>query len=365
MSEDHAAPEDFAAIRARCERSIYRHGVENPRQILTRLAAMPESLEPADSYGMGVLVQRLETQMAEILGKEAAVFMTKGVAAQQIALRLWVEQAGRPVVALHPRSHFRLDEREPLPRLHGIIEAPVGRDHEPFTLPELEALCEYPGAVTVELPLRRAGYKLPSWEELAAISAWCRRHHVPLHFDGARLFESLPFYGRDAAAVAALADSVYVSLYKGLGGIAGCVLAGPRTFVDAARVWQTRWGAALPTAFPLVLAGLDGLERKLPEIPGFVARAREIAQALADIPEVRIAPAPPQTNGFQLFLPGRAADLERRHARIAAQTGIWFFQTFYPTQVPDVTMVEVEVLTAAAAVETAEILAAVRALVAG
>lgn len=356
--------DDLAAIRARCTRSIYRNGMENARAILTTLAALPEAMELPDAYGAGPLVQQLEARVAELLGKEAAVFMPKGVAAQQIALRLWVERTARPVVALHPRSHLRLDEREPLPRLLGVIEAPVGRDYEPFTVTDLDALQERPGAVTVELPLRRAGYKLPSWEELAALSAWCRREAVPLHFDGARLWESAPHYGRGFAEIAALADSVYVSVYKGLGGLGGCVLAGPRAFVAAARVWQVRCGAVLPTAFPLVLAALDGLARRLPEIPGYVARAREIAAALGAIPGVRVAPEPPHTNGFHVFLPGDAATLEMRHARVAQATGIWFFQAFAPTQAPGVTMVEIEVLAAAAAVETAEIVAAVKAIIA-
>ncbi|MDA5193964.1 threonine aldolase family protein [Govanella unica] len=356
--------DELVSIRARCMRSIYRNEAETPREVLRRLAALPEALEAPDSYGMGVLVQRLEAEVAALLGKEAAVFMTKGVAAQQIALRLWVEQSGRAVVALHPRSHFRLDEREPLTRLHPIIEAPIGRDYEPFTLADLEALHERPGAVTVELPLRRAGYKLPSFEALAAMSAWCRRKEVPLHFDGARLWESAPYYGRSLAEISALADSVYVSLYKGLGGLGGCVLAGSQGFIDAARVWQTRMGAVLPTAFPLVLAGLDGLQRYLPEMPGYVARAREIALALTAIPGVRVAPEPPQTNGFHVFLPGQAAELEKRHAQLAADSGVWFFQTFAPTQVPGVTMVEIEVLSAAAVVETSEIVAAVRTLIA-
>lgn len=356
--------DDLARIRAKCTRTIVRNELRTPRDILADLAAMPEAMEVQDSYGVGVLVQRLEARVAALLGKEAAVFMSKGVAAQQIALGLWVERTGRPVVALHPRSHMRLDEREPLPRLNPIIEASVGRDYEPFTVADLEALHERPGAVAVELPLRRAGYKLPSWEQLGAISAWCRRNDVPLHFDGARLWESAPHYGRSHAEIAALADSVYVSTYKGLGGLGGCVLAGAQDFINSARVWQVRWGAMLPTAFPLVLAALDGLDRRLPEIPGYVARAREIAEALMTIPGVRIAPEPPQATGFHVFLPGDARTLEARHARIADETGVWFFQTFAPTQVPGITMVEVEILAAAAAVSTDEIVAAVKAIIA-
>lgn len=66
-----------------------------------------------------------------------------------------------------------------------------------------------------------AGYLLPSWEELSDFAALCREREVPLHIDGARLWESTPYLGHSLSEVANLADSVYVSFYKGLGGLAG------------------------------------------------------------------------------------------------------------------------------------------------
>src|SRR5262249_38841792 len=125
--------------------------------------------------------------------------------------------------------------------------------HAPFTLADLERVRQRMAAVVVELPLRRAGYLLPPWRELQRISAWCRDNEVPLHFDGARLWEAAAGYGRPLRAAAAMADSVYVSFYKGMGGMAGCVVAGTRDCLDALEVWRTRQGAALWTTYPYAL----------------------------------------------------------------------------------------------------------------
>ena len=89
-----------------------------------------------------------------------------------------------------------------------------------------------------ELPLRDAGYLLPSWEELSELSQACRDRGVPLHLDGARLWESQPHLGAGLAEIAALSETVYVSFYKGLGGLAGAAVAGPVEVVSAARQWR-------------------------------------------------------------------------------------------------------------------------------
>ena len=106
------------------------------------------------------------------------------------------------------------------------------------------------GAVLLELPLRDAGYLLPSWDELVAFSQACRERGVPLHLDGARIWESAPHLGHSPAEIAALADSVYVSLYKGLGGLAGAAVAGPEDEVAQARVWRNRMGGTLFSLMP-------------------------------------------------------------------------------------------------------------------
>ena len=183
------------------------------RSRLTQLAAMPEADGRADVYGKGEPVQALEHRVAELLGKPAARFVIKGVIAQQAALRVWSDDRRLSTVALHPLSHLDLDELNALERLHPLRAIRLGQTR-PFGVRELEEAGEPIGVVTVELPLRRAGFALLEWDDLVAVSAWCRDHGVPLHIDGARLWESAPYYGRSLAEIAALGDSVYVSFYK-------------------------------------------------------------------------------------------------------------------------------------------------------
>jgi len=349
-------------IRTRCSRILSGHRPRTAREWFEILAVAPHAELMPDEYGEGEAVQALERQVAELLGKPAAAFMPKGIIAQQAALRVWTDRSNRPVVALHPKSHIAFDERDALARLHRLALTRLGADFQPFSASDLEAAGEGFGAVTFELPLRRAGFKLPRWAELVAISDWCREHAIPLHFDGARLWEAQPFYGRPLAEIAGLADSVYVSLYKGLGALAGCVLAGPERFIREARVWQARHGGVLPTSFPEVISALAGLHSHLPRMPSYVERARAVAAALVALPGVRAVPAPPHTNAFQLYLPGTPDALDTAHRALAQAERRWLFNRFAPTALPDLTMVEISIGDSAADWSDAEIVAAVAGL---
>ncbi|HVJ53388.1 MAG TPA: beta-eliminating lyase-related protein [Aliidongia sp.] len=334
---------DPRAIRAQCTRILSGHRQKTGRQWFEALAQSSFAELPPDTYGEGAAIHALEHEVAGLLGKPAALFSPKGVITQQVALRLWTEQSGVATVALHPKCHIAVDERDAIERLHHLPLTRLGNDFSPFTAADLDGAAEVLGAVTVELPLRRAGFKLTPWDELQAISDWCRDRSVPFHLDGARLWESQPYYGKPLHEIAALADSVYVSLYKGLGGLAGCMLAGPEDFIKSARVWQARHGGFLPHAFPYVVSALEGLRHHLPLMPNYVARARSVAASLAELDGVRIVPEPPQTNGFQIYLPAAPAALEAAHLRLAERERAWLFGRFAPTALPDMAMVEISV----------------------
>ena len=124
---------------------------------------------------------------------------------------------------------------------------------------------------------------------------------MPIHLDGARLWESQPFYDRPHAEIAALFDSVYVSFYKGLGGIAGAALAGSHDLVAQARRWQARHGGTLFSMLPYAVGARDGLRRRLPKMAAYGARAQELAAGLDSLDGVRVHPNPPHTNAFRVF----------------------------------------------------------------
>ncbi|MCE9523308.1 MAG: threonine aldolase [Alphaproteobacteria bacterium] len=347
----------------RCTIFLSGHKRKPVRQILTELAASPFADAAPDEYGDGELIRSLETQVAALLGKEAAVFSPKGVIAQQAALRVWTERSGSPLVALHPKSHIDFDETAAYERLHNLRPVRLGGDFAPFTVADLERVSERLGVVTVELPLRRAGYRVLPWGDLTAIGDWARAHKVPLHLDGARIWECGPAYDRPYAEIAAIADSVYVSFYKGLGGIAGCVLAGSATFVAEAKVWLGRHGSALVTSFPMVISALDGLKHHLPKMPAYHARAQEIAKALAALPGVRIAPSPPSTNSFQVYLPGTVAGWNAASLALAETSGVSIFRRFAATPFADMVMSEVAIGDACEGFATSDIVSHVSHLI--
>jgi threonine aldolase len=334
-----------SAIRARCTRFLSHHHPKHraPHAVFTALAAAaPVGLEP-DQYGEGELLESFEQEVAELLGKEAAVFMPSGTMAQPIALRIWADQTGRRSVAYHPTSHLELHEEKALDRLHGLHSVLVGSPHRLLTLAELTPITERLGSLLIELPQREIGGQLPSWDELVAILAWARDHGARAHLDGARLWETRPFYKRSYAEIAGLFDSVYVSFYKGLGGIAGCVLAGPRDFVKEARVWRRRYGGTLVHLFPYVIAARTAMAERLDRMDRYVEKAIAIAGKLSVIEGIEVVPNPPPTNMMHVFLRGDKEGLEAAALDIAREQGLWLFRSLAPSSLPSYWKLEISV----------------------
>ncbi len=327
---------------------------------LARLAAHAEADDAIDMYGEGGAVARLEQDVRERLGKDAGLFFIKGVMAQLCVLQAHAQRRQCRNVVIHPLSHMDVDEDDAIGRVTDLNVIRLGR-HRPFTAQMLDTLTEPLAAVVVELPLRRAGFLLPDIESLRAISAWCRARSVPLHIDGARIWESCAGYGLSLADVAELADSVYVSFYKGLGGLGGAMVLGNRDFIQSLHVWKTRYGGNLFTAYPYAIAALDGLDRLLPRLPEFVQRARALAAGLADLPGVIVHPNRPHTNGFQVWFRGSPQDLTERHRAFAAEQGAWLFDAFTDAPLDGHAMAEVQIGPASDDYAIEDALAALRA----
>lgn len=353
-----AAPDAEAerrAIYGRCERFLSGHGPMRPKAVLAALAEATGPDEQADRYGEGEPIGQFEQEIASLLGKEAAVFLPSGTMAQQIALRIWSERKQRRTVAFHPTCHLELHEQKAYQALHGLAGKLVGNPHQVITLDDLRGMREPVGALLLELPLREIGGQLPAWEELEAQSAWARERNIAMHMDGARLWESAPYYGRTYAEIAGLFDSVYVSFYKGIGGIAGAALAGPADFIGEARVWQRRHGGNLMQLYPYVIAAREGLRLRLPRFPRYHERAVRIAQALSAVPGIIVKPNPPQTNMMHIYLRGESERLKTASLDIAREEKVALVTWLAPTDLPDYWMFELSVGDAADALTDEEI----------
>ncbi len=331
------------------------HGGSGPRGSLLALAEATAEDERWDRYGSGERIERLERRVAELLGKEAAVFMPSGTMAQPIALRIWSDRRGIRSVAFHPTCHLELHEEKGYERLHGLHGKLVGDPNRLNTLDDLEALREPVAALLLELPQREIGGLLPSWDDLGAQVAWARERGIALHMDGARLWEAQPFYDRPHAEIAALFDSVYVSFYKGLGGIAGAALAGDAAFVDEARVWQRRQGGNLVTLHPFVVAAEVALDERLERLPVHAAHARALAAALAKVEGIEIVPDPPQTPLFHILLRGDRERLVDAALSVAEEHKVFLFGDPSSTTSPSWQRHEVMVGEVTLALEPAEV----------
>ena len=258
-----------------------------------------------DRYGDGGAVAALEKQVAAVLGKPAAVMFPSGTMAQQSVLRVWSDRQGSRRIALPELSHLLHHEQDGPRLLNGFEWALLTTGvFGPAAVPTAEHLAALPGllgAALLELPLRDAGYLLPSWDELEAFSIACSDRGVPLHLDGARIWESAPHLGHSPAEIAALADTVYVSFYKGLRGMAGAVVAGPEEVIAEVRLWRSRHGGTLWTMMPYAVSALRGLRDELPRMAEYHQRALEMAELLA-AKGIRTFPRRPHCNAFRLFL---------------------------------------------------------------
>ncbi len=291
-------------FKTRFEQCQFSAARNRKTSIKTQMQQLADALgedELSDVYGTGELIESFEQEVAELLGKEAAVFMPSGTMAQPIALRIWADQTGSDYVALHGTSHLQLHEHNSYQLLYGLKGVTLGQSHKVPVLADLEAAATDPlAAILLELPMREIGGQLPEWEELVDQSLWARERNIRLHMDGARLWQCPAYYGKSLSEISELFDSVYVSFYKDLGGISGAILAGDQAFIDSARVWLRRAGGNLYALYPYVVAARQGLAKHLPEIPARREQAIWLADQLNQLPGVSTWPRKPQTNMFRL-----------------------------------------------------------------
>lgn len=334
LSTDRAA-----RARAACTRHLTGHGHRTAAELL---ATIPADVE-MDHYGRGGVVAELEAEVARLLGKEAALFVPSGTMAQQAVLRVHADRRGRRGIVFHPMCHLDWHEGRAYQRLHDLHAIPAGPIRSPLSADSLEEIHEAPAALLVELPQRDLGGTLPAWQELEAQVAWAKRRGAAVHMDGARLWESTPFYDKTPAEVARLFDTVYVSFYKGLGGITGCCLLGPADVIAEADEWRTRHGGQLYGLWPYAASALTVLRERLPRMPRYHEHAIAIARALQGIAGLTVTPDPPQASMMHVIIEATRTEVEERIVRLAEEQGVWTFGYVFASDAPALQRLEFSV----------------------
>ncbi len=254
-----------------------------------------------DQYGEDPSVNLLQQRIAELLGKEAALFVPSGTMANQIGLKV-LTRPGDEVVLGH-EAHVVWHESGAGAANSGVQFTPVGQGGL-FTADDLLAAYKPPGhivfppttLVAVENTHNRGGGLVFPQQDAVALCAAARDLGMASYLDGARLFNAAVASGRSLAELAAPFDLVSVALSKGLGCPVGSVLAGTREAIARAHRARRMFGGAMRQAGILAAAGLWALDHNFDRLAEDHANARLLAERLAGLPGVELDLATVQSN---------------------------------------------------------------------
>lgn len=307
-----------------CKSAKYKLTGSGDRRIGLLLESF-EHIDPSadsDIYGTGKIINDFENEIAELLGKESAVFFPSGTMAQQIALRIWSDEKELKKVAYHPLCHLEIHEQDGLKVLHQLEPVLLGSSNRLFTIEDLKCVQDPLACLLIELPQREIGGQLPTWEELVELSQFCKYKGIRLHLDGARLFEALPYYDKTASDICSLFDSVYVSFYKGLGGIAGAMLAGNTEFTMQSKIWKRRHGGDLISLYPYIINAKDCVNKRMGSMNKYWQHALTVALRLNKIESVKTIPKVPVCNMFHVYFDASKEMVESIFANIIEKHNI-------------------------------------------
>jgi threonine aldolase len=275
-------------------------------------------------------VNRLCEMVAQLLGKQAAVFLPSGTMCNEIAIQVHC-RPGEEIIA-EQSSHIRNFEGGGPAALSGAMIWPINGERGVFTGEQLKQAIRpvnryFPRSrlVVVEQTANMAGgivWPLAQIQEVAEIA---RAHDLTLHMDGARLLNAVVASKVAAHEYAAPFDSVWIDLSKGLGCPVGAVLAGSRAFIDEVWWWKQRMGGALRQAGILAAAGIYALQHHVERMAEDHANARLFAASIGEIPGIGVDQESVQTNMvfFDVAATGASAaqisgQLEQRGVLIGA-----------------------------------------------
>ena len=287
-----------------------------------------------DSYSRKGVVEQLEKRFAEMLGKEASIFMPSGTLANHLAIR---KHCGlKPRAIVQEQSHIYNDTGDCVAQLSGINLVPLAKNRVYFTLEKLKEAIERSkagrvmnpvGAMIVESPVRRQAGQIVPFEEMARITDYSRGEGIPTHIDGARLYMMSAATGIKPQQYTAIFDTVYVSLYKYFGAPFGAILAGSSEFVESLYHTRRMFGGCLYSAFmaaALALKGSEGFEER------FSAAMNKAAELFTQINTLRGIEVGRYEHGSNIFPvkldsqidPGKlVSELRRRWVFVYADEG--------------------------------------------
>jgi threonine aldolase len=290
-------------------------------------------------------VNLLQDIVADLLGKEAALFLPSGTMCNQVAFSVHC-RAGDEIL-LQELAHPLLFEAGGAAALIGAVLRPLIGPDGLFSADQVrEAIrpqdryLPRTRAVSVEQTSNVIGGVCWPLERIQQVCAAARAGGLVAHMDGARLFNAVVASGTQARAFAAPFDSVWIDLSKGLGAPVGAVLAGTRDFIEQAWLFKQRYGGAMRQAGIIAAAGVYALRHHVDRLGEDHERAQRLAYGLAEVRGVQLNPERVQTNIVIFDVSGTGLNGEDFAARTLASHGVRF-SVLGPTMVRAVTHLDI------------------------
>ncbi len=263
--------------------------------------AMYEAEVGDDVYGEDPTVNRLQEKAAEVTGKEAALYVPSGTMGNQVSI-LTHTSPGTEVI-MEANAHIYYYEAAAASALAGIQPRPLA-GQKGVLPPELVEDAIRPddvhlpptSLICLENTHNRAGGRIVPLENMKAIHDLARRHNLPVHLDGARIFNASVASGIPVSDYAACTTSVQFCFSKGLGAPVGSIITGPSDFINEAKRWRKRLGGGMRQAGVIASACLVALETMVERLADDHASARLLADGLAGLKGLNFDPADVDTN---------------------------------------------------------------------
>lgn len=265
------------------------------------LAAMTSAPVGDEQTGEDPTTLALEERVADLLGKEAGLFMPSGTMCNEAALAVHC-RPGDEVIA-DETSHIGGFESGGPAAIAGVMVRAVPGVRGVFSAEQAEGAIRLPmrhtpnsRLVSVEQTANLGGGTIWPLETLQSVAQMARSRDLGVHMDGARLMNAVIAAGVAARDYAATADSAWIDLSKGLGCPVGAVLAGSKDFITEAWRWKQRLGGAMRQSGVLAAAGLYALEHNVERLAEDHANAKLFADLVVDLPGIALDPATVETN---------------------------------------------------------------------
>jgi threonine aldolase len=264
-------------------------------------AAMHAAEVGDDVFDDDPTVHRLQERVAELLGKEAALFVPSGTMSNQIAVKVHTQPGDE--LLCEAGCHIYNYEAGGPAVLSGVTCRPVEGEYGVLDVRHLQDKIRPVNEhlvrtrlVCLENTHNRGGGRVYPLDKVRAVSAWARKHGLAVHLDGARLWNAMVATGIPAAEWCRHFDTVSVCFSKGLGAPVGSALVGPREQIARARFVRKLFGGGMRQAGVIAAAALYALEHHIDRLADDHRNARVIAEAIAETPGLRLDPPEVQTN---------------------------------------------------------------------